>query len=301
MNENNLLHDMKMMFKYWIKILCIYLLGQSNKKIDFMIIGAQKCGTTALSAYMNKHPFCTGSNNKEPLLFTKYYKEKLGLKRIVEYYCFNKFLKNRGNCLFFEATPDYIYEEEVPARIYRYNPQIKMIFLVREPVSRAISEYNMGCRYAIEKNLCVREDPDREYFDCLKQPDRYPFRWFVEEEFRKMKETGSRLPSAFHYPDMIRHGFYNEQLERYYQYFNPDQFLILDSKDLKEKKRETLSAIEDFLEIPHYDWPENELENSNIGVYTQQVPAEYKQFLKEYFKPWNEKFFELIGKRMDWQ
>ena len=273
---------------------------QKNKKIDFFIIGAQKCGTTSLHDYMNQHPFCTGALRKETLFFTKKYRGTVTLERLVGHFSFKKLMRNRGKCLFFESTPDNVYEEAAPGRIYKYNPKAKLIFLVREPVSRAISEYNMDCKYAIVKNLCVREDPEREYFDYLRQPDKYPFEWFVKEEFRRMEETGSRLPSAFHYPDFIRHGLYSEQLERYLQYFSPEQILILESKSLKTDKRNTLSAIEDFLELPHHEWSEKDLVNSNIGVYTRQVPDECKLFLKKYFEPWNEKFFELIGRRMDW-
>ena len=273
---------------------------QKNKKIDFFIIGAQKCGTTSLHDYMNQHPFCTGALRKETLFFTKKYRGTVTLERLVGHFSFKKLMRNRGKCLFFESTPDNVYEEAAPGRIYKYNPKAKLIFLVREPVSRAISEYHMACKYAIVKNLCVREDPEREYFDYLRQPDKYPFEWFVKEEFRRMEETGSRLPSAFHYPDFIRHGLYSEQLERYLQYFSPEQILILESKSLKTDKRNTLSAIEDFLELPHHEWSEKDLVNSNIGVYTRQVPDECKLFLKKYFEPWNEKFFELIGRRMDW-
>ena len=273
---------------------------QKNKKIDFFIIGAQKCGTTSLHDYMNQHPFCTGALRKETLFFTKKYRGTVTLERLVGHFSFKKLMRNRGKCLFFESTPDNVYEEAAPGRIYKYNPKAKLIFLVREPVSRAISEYNMACKYAIVKNLCVREDHEREYFDYLRQPDKYPFEWFVKEEFRRMEETGSRLPSAFHYPDFIRHGLYSEQLERYLQYFSPEQILILESKSLKTDKRNMLAAIEDFLELPHHEWSEKDLVNSNIGVYTRQVPDECKLFLKKYFEPWNEKFFELIGRRMDW-
>ena len=285
---------------YIIRYVCASLVGKADKKIDFLIIGAQKCGTSALFDYMDKHPFCTGAVNKERLLFTKYYKKKLGLKRLVGYFSFGKLFKNKGKCLFFEATPDNIYEEDVPERIFHYNPQIKMILLVREPVSRAISEYNMACWYATEKNKCVREDPEHEYFDRLKQPDKYPFEWFIKEELRKMDETGSCTSSAFHYPDFIRHGLYSDQLERYYRYFSPDQLLILEDKELKLNKKQTLFRIEDFLKIPHYNWVESDLVNSNIGVYTQQISAECKLFLKQFYKPWNEKFYEMTGKRMDW-
>ena len=78
--------------------------------------------------------------------------------------------------------------------------------------------------------------------------DKYPFEWFVKEEFRRMEETGSRLPSAFHYPDFIRHGLYSEQLERYLQYFSPEQILILESKSLKTDKRNILNrGMKSFL------------------------------------------------------
>ena len=277
----------------------IHLIGLRNKKFDFLIIGGQKCGTTALFDYMNKHPYCVGAIGKETLLFTSFYKELMEKKVLTNYFSLRDLIKGRGS-LFFEATPDNIYEEAVPARIYKYNPDIKMILLVREPVSRAISEYNMACWYAIEKKQCVREDPDHEYFDRLKQPDKYPFEWFIEEELRKMEKSGSCMPSAFHYPDFIRHGLYSDQLERYYRYFNPEQLLVLEDKDLKMNKKQTLFQIEEFLKIPHYEWNEVDLKNSNIGVYTQQISAECKQLLKKYYNPWNEKFFKLIGRKMDW-
>ena len=95
---------------------------EKDKKIDFIIIGAQKCGTTSLHDYMNQHPFCTGAWGKETLLFTKRYRGQLKLKRLVGYFSFNKLINNRVKCLFFESTPDNVYEEVAPGRIYEYNP-----------------------------------------------------------------------------------------------------------------------------------------------------------------------------------
>ena len=290
---------MKIKVKKILKYCVLYLIGIHNKKFDFLIIGAQKCGTTALFKYINQHPYCIGAIGKETLLFTSFYKELMENKYFMVYFPIRTLLKKRRSLLF-EATPDNIYEEAVPERIYRHNPDIKMVLLVREPVSRAISEYNMACWYAIEKKQCVREDPDHEYFEHLKQPDKYPFEWFIEEEMRKMEESGSCMPSAFHYPDFIRHGLYSDQLERYYRYFRPEQLLVLKDKDLKMNKKQTLFRIEEFLGIPHYEWNEVDLPNSNIGVYTQQISAECKQFLKQFYNPWNEKFFLMIGRKMDW-
>lgn len=93
----------------------------------------------------------------------------------------------------------------------------------------------------------------------MKSPEQYPFSWFIEEELRQIKETGSYLPSAFDYPDFIRHGLYCEQLKRYYEYFDPQQILILEDKELKKHKKETLHKIEDFLGIRHQNWNEEKL------------------------------------------
>ncbi len=270
------------------------------KKFDFFIIGAQKCGTTSLFDFMNQHPSCVGAGGKETLLFSSTGYKKVGVKETLSSFVAKDLLKNNRNRLFFEATPDYVYLEEVPGRLYQYNPEACLIFLVREPVSRAISEYNMACRYAVEDNLCVREDPCHEYFDFLKNPEKYPFSWFIEEEFRRIKETGSYLPSAFHFPDFIRHGLYADQLKRYYHYFKPEQILIIEDKELRNHRVETLYLIENFLGIPHYNWKEDKLVNSNVGVYNQQISADCKEFLKSFFKPWNERFFHMIGRRMDW-
>lgn len=273
----------------------------SGKKLDFVIIGAQKCGTSALFDYLNMHPFCVGAVNKETLYFSHFYYNQ-GNKICNHIYSkrnINKMIAQR-KALWFEATPDNVYMEEVPQRIYQHNPDARLIFLVREPVSRAISEYNMACMYAREEGLCVREDPEQEYFTCLKNPDKYPFSWFVKEELKKIVLYDSYLPSAFNYPDFIRHGLYSEQLERYYTWFKPEQILIIEDKQLKNKRLETLFRVEAFLDIPHIDWREKKIVNSNIGVYNLPVEGDCKESLTRFFAPWNEKFFEKIGHRFEW-
>ena len=269
-------------------------------KFDFFIIGAQKCGTTALSDYLNESPYCMGPKCKETLLFTKNYKDNIDGKTISYYFMRKEWFKKYTKQLLFEATPDNIYYEEVPERIYRHNPKARLILLVREPVSRAISEYNMAFWFAKERELCVREDQYKDYFDYLKCPEKYSFSWFIEEELRQIKETGSLLPSAFHFPDFIRHGLYSEQLKRYYKYFNSEQILVLEDIELKKQRKETLYKIENFLGIPHKIWTDDEIKISNVGVYNLPVQEDCKRFLTDFFRSWNEEFFQMIGRRMNW-
>lgn len=278
----------------------LYLfLTKKAKKIDFFIIGAQKSGTTALFGYLNMHPDCIGTVPKESLLFTKANYKDPTVTEVQALFSGRKVFKLNRKQLFFEATPKNVYAEEVPERLWRHNPNARLIFLVREPVSRAFSEYNMHCLLA-KRKITIREDPDQEYLERLKNPDKYPFSWFIEEELRKIKETDSYLPSAFCYPDFIRRGLYSDQLERYYQFFSPEQILVLEANELKKQKRETLNRIADFLNISHFSFKDDELKNSHVGVYTQQIPVECKQALTLFFKSWNNKFFDMIGHRMDW-
>lgn len=298
MKVNYLFHAGKNILAEKVSFLYLHLAGKA-KKIDFFIIGAQKSGTTALYGYLNRHPDCIGTTRKESLLFTKANYKDPTTTEIQASFSGKKVFKSNWKQLFFEATPGNVYYEECPERLWRHNPEARLIFLVREPVSRAFSEYNMHCLLA-EKKVTIREDPEQEYLDCLRNPDKYPFSWFVEEELRKIEETGSYLPSEFNYPDFIRRGLYSDQLERYYRYFSPEQILILEATELKKQKRETLHRIEDFLNISHFSWKEDELKNTHMGVYTQQIPVECKQRLTLFFNSWNNKFFDMIGHRMDW-
>ena len=290
---------MKKSVMSYVKYLCCSLYRQQGNKLDFFIVGFQKCGTTSLFHYLDMHPLCLGSIGKEPLLFTSKYKPVFNKRDVLSFFSGYRLLTKNRKALLFEATPDYAYQENVVERLYRHNPKAKLIMLVREPVSRAISEYNMDCKI-VKEGLSPREDVERAYYKYLQDPERYPFSWFVEKEFSRIEQTGSILSSAFYFPDFIRQGIYYVHLKRFYTFFAPEQILVLEDRELREHKKETLYKIETFLNIPHMDWKDEDLINSNMGVYTQQVPAEYKRALKDFFEPWNEKFFGLIGRRMNW-
>ena len=290
---------MEKSLKSYAKYLCCSLYRQHGNKLDFFIVGFQKCGTTSLFHYLDMHPLCLGTVEKEPLLFTSKYKPDFNKWDMLSFFRSRRLLVRNRKALLFEATPDYAFQEHVAERLYRHNPKAKLIMLVREPVSRAISEYNMVCEI-VKKGESPREDVECAYYEYLQDPEQYPFSWFVEKEFSQIEQAGSFLSSAFYYPDFIRQGIYYVHLKRFYTFFAPEQILVLEDRELREHKKETLYEIETFLNIPHIDWKDEDLVNSNIGVYTQQVPAECKHALKKIFDPWNEKFFELIGRRMNW-
>lgn len=127
----------------------------SNSSINmFIIAGAQKSGTTALSAFLSGHPDIYFSKKKEIHFFDKANNYKKGLKHYISNW--NNF--NSSHLWYGEATPYYIASREACQRISTHFPTAKMIVLLREPVQRAYSEYQMKLR---------RVDVQNDFFSIM--------------------------------------------------------------------------------------------------------------------------------------
>ncbi|XP_060565964.1 heparan sulfate glucosamine 3-O-sulfotransferase 2-like [Ruditapes philippinarum] len=101
-----------------------------------IIIGVKKCGTRALIEYLRLNPNIRAAG-PEPHFFDRYY--HLGL----DWYR-KKMPKSYGGHLTIEKTPRYFVTKEVPARIYNMSKSIKLILVVRNPVTRAISDFTQA-------------------------------------------------------------------------------------------------------------------------------------------------------------
>lgn len=101
---------------------------------DFIIIGAQKCGTTSLFNYLSKHPDVSLPEEKEIHFFDKFYNKGINW--------YKKNFLNDG-MLTGEATPYYIYHPHVTVRISSCCPNAKLIVMLRNPIDRAYSNFSM--------------------------------------------------------------------------------------------------------------------------------------------------------------
>ena len=115
---------------------------------DFLIIGAQRAGTTWLYSVMQNHPSVLSGHKKEIRYFDRLYKTK----SVKWYEAFFPIFKRKGKVTG-EATPDYLFHPLVPERVYRLFPDIKIIALLRNPVDRAYSHYQMHQRRKKGKRL----------------------------------------------------------------------------------------------------------------------------------------------------
>ena len=110
-------------------------------RTDFFIAGVQKAGTTALSTFLGEHPQVRMSAKKETHFFDK---SRAGDWRNPDYASFHRFFDwNVGDVVRGEATPIYTYWPQCLERIQQYNPEAKIIILLRHPVLRAFSHWKM--------------------------------------------------------------------------------------------------------------------------------------------------------------
>ncbi len=276
------------------------------RKVDFMIIGTQKGGSTALHEYLHQHPSCWGSFFKETdfFLFPSVYMK--GLPWYMEYMwkeCI-PFRYSLSDCLLFESTTWYSYWHEVPERLFEYNPHLKFIFLVRNPIDRAYSQYNMLVRWTKSKllyeySLFPNKKNLNVLLDKLLDTQKYPFEYWIDLEIEKNSRQESI--SADFFPDFLHRGFYGEQLERYYQFFSKENILVLESNELRFNRMFTLRKIEQFLNIPSVDWDTINLEDKFVSQYATKMTYDIRKKLISFFEPYNKKFYNLIGKDFGWE
>tara|TARA_B100000686_G_scaffold335061_1_gene403183 strand:+ start:157 stop:882 length:726 start_codon:yes stop_codon:yes gene_type:complete len=239
---------------------------------DFLIIGAQKCGTTSLWNYLLKHPNILPNydNRKEIQYFDQkmkkginWYKAHFPTKRAIEQ---KKKEIGCGKVLVGEATTHYIFHPRVARAVKEVMPKVKIVVLLRDPISRAYSHYHHEVREKREK---------------------LPFEIAVEQESIRLKGSYEMILKNPYYFNQIRHdhsylerGKYFDQLTRWYDCFPSNQILVLKSEDLFQKPMNFCKKVLEFLELPFYE--KIEFEKINYGAYKKMNPSINKR-LKEIF------------------
>jgi DNA primase large subunit len=124
----------------------------------------------------------------------------------------------------------------------------------------------------------------------------YPsFEECINLEFEYMNKCASFLEPSF-----IRRGLYSEQIERYYKYFDKNQFLFLDYNDFENNLAKVLNLTTQFLELKEFEANKIIYEIANKGVYQTSKPKIYSE-LYSFYKPYNERLFDLINMQFAWK
>jgi len=196
------------------------------KTLDFMIIGAQKSGTSALATFCAEHPEICMAHPQEPHVFDA---EDFS-ERTIDANYLPFFEHHDGERLLGELTPIYLYWPEIAERLHRYNPNLKLLILLRDPVDRAISQYAMSLHRNLEgKPLLLA---------LLLESSR----------LRKHRNYQGKDSSLRNHSYMDR-GNYSEQLKNLFRWYSKDQVMVLSSEQLMHQHSDTLRKVFEFLEV----------------------------------------------------
>lgn len=264
---------------------------------DFLIIGAQKAGTSALFYYLSRHPQIVAPNEKEINFFWQDHLYKKGLQWYKSQ--FPEILTGKENPFFqtFEATPHYLHSKAAPRRIYEFKKDMKFIVLVREPLSRAWSQFQMYQQKRknlddLKRRIEKYEEPIKRFFTKLLAPD-----YFLDFERALLREKKAwDQDETTILPGLYWQGLYAYHLNAFLQYFDLKQFFIVESTELKQKPTEVLKKLEKFLGLEPFHWEKNSFPFINVGQYSTEENTK----LQGLFAEANEALYHLINKKFDW-
>mgnify|MGYP002150728663 CR=1 FL=1 len=187
-------------------------------EVDFVIAGVQKAGTRAMARFLSCHPETALSlpSHPEPHFFDWFWER--------DYRPYHAMFTPAALAqVTGDVTPGYLYSTLAMQRIHQYNPNMKIIVLLRNPVDRAYSQWAMQVETGRET---------RAFLPALLH------------EFRHFRLRGPHRNFSY-----VQRGFYDDQIARLQTYFAPEQYLILRSEDLADSHAATMNRVYQFLGV----------------------------------------------------
>ena len=250
---------------------------------DFLIIGAQKCGTTFLYQLLAQHPRVKPAFAKEVHYFD------LNFTKGDNWYRSYFPLRTPGGHKFItgESSPYYLFHPHAPRRASTVVPDAKLIVLLRNPIDRAYSHY----QHQVKRGKVGRRET-------------LTFEEAIEAEEKTLPNEVSRMLQDERYESpshrtrsYLTRGMYVDQLLVWSSFFQRKQMLILKSEDLFDDMRNTLELMLTFLEIPN--WRPETYSIPNKREYTG-MSSLIRQRLDEYYEPHNQRLYEYLGMDLGW-
>ena len=237
---------------------------------DVLIIGASKCGTTSLFHYLQQHPSVARARTKEVHYFDLHFHRGR--------HWYRGQFPHRPNELKLEATPYYLFHPAVPKRAADLIPEAKLIVIMREPVTRAYSQYQHECADGYEQ---------------------LTFQEAVAMEAQRLGNTHEMLAQgliqrshAHQHFSYIRRGLYAEQIERWQKHYPVESFLFLRAEDLFDAPQDTFDRACCFLGLSNFAL--NDDSGRNLRSY-DGMPSEIRAELTALYDQPNRRLATLTG------
>ncbi|OWF49380.1 heparan sulfate glucosamine 3-O-sulfotransferase 1-like [Mizuhopecten yessoensis] len=264
--------------------------GSPRKKLpEALIIGVRKAGTGAMRFYLDMHPYVEIANAEISFFDFEY-------ENGYEWYKNQLPMAMQGQ-LTMEKTSNYFHNKKTVDRIYNMSSAVKLIVVVREPIERTVSDY-------LQRKLKKSENDDIEY---------PKFEDFVIDQTTGEVDGSEKI---------IKPSIYYKHLLKWLKYFPLENLHFVDGGNLILNPYEEVKKVERFLGIPHCMTQDKFVFSSTKGFYcvkknkgrreeTKCLPETkgrrhplidpvVMRKLKDFFRPWNEKFYRAIGRSFHW-
>jgi hypothetical protein len=270
-----------------VRPLSAWNLWTANSRIlpSFLIAGVQKGGTTSLVQYLQGHPQLLRPQRKDIFFFNNMRRYNKGATFYRAFFSFKlqQQIANilRGHQTFtFDGTPNYFDSPGSPLRIKTILPDAKIILLLRNPITRAFSNYNMALKFGFES---------LPFYDALMLEEER-INWFEVSSFNKghnfvyqrlaYKKRGEY---AFYLPDWI-------------DTFG-DNLHVEFTENLDNFPEETYARILTFLKLEKQNVA---FEKYNKGAYKNKIDQQSFNYLSNHYKKWNTDLAILLKKELPW-
>ena len=245
---------------------------------DFVVLGAQRSGTTSLFDYLCHHPQVVPPYRKEIHFHDLHHSRGMGWYRAH----FPLAVRMGAGVVTGEATPNYLVHPEAPGRLHAATPGARLLVMLRDPIERAHSAWRL------------RSSEGREtltFADAVAREQRQPA-LLIGEYHENRKAVGDAIRFLY-----LAKSRYAEQLERWLELFPLEQFAVVTSEGLFEDPDAVLAELSRFLGIAVWN-------PASFPALNQTTPAlidpGLRQDLADYFAPHNRRLEALLGRDFGW-
>lgn len=261
----------------------MHLRNRQHALPDLLILGAQKCGTTSLFAYLSTlpgfippstkelHHFDTRNGDDSWQLGLGWYRSQFPLRSELD----------AANAITGEASPSYMLEPLAMTRIARHLPDSKWIVVLRDPVERAFSQYSRMVQRLLVRN--VKVDPFAQYISAE----------LTESEAAQQSRLGPQGTAGGKGQLFVQRGHFADQLT-HLRSLRPEQpTLVLFSENLFAGDTSSFEILHDFIGLPD-PRPESFPHENLTGVKSEMDPSVRAALIAHYSKV-NAGLAELLG------
>ena len=277
MDENTIRDSLSSSYHRFVKRGLSGITASSRVLPDFIISGTVRSGTTSLYYNICEHPSVLPADYDEIGFFDSNY--HLGINWYRSMFPTEKEMervkKETNFAITGEDTPFYFWKKEAAERILKDIPNSKIIIIFRNPVDRTYSNYQLGIR---------------------KKTETLSFEDAIDEEMNFLEKHSFR-ESVDRRRSYLSKGFYENQIKIWFNVFPREKIHILSTEDMQKNPEKTLLKIFQFLVIPNYTLKNPQKQKSSEY---KKMDEKTRKILLDFYKPHNEKFFQIIQERFDW-